>query len=217
MLNVVLLVVAFITAVPYVAECDTIDLDAHGAGIWANGAKLPFADDEFTAIRSPNGVFSVSGSIKGLSLISNGKSSPLNIIVNPPLMEVLWAPDSQKFGINVSDGGLVGTWEAYIYSIDDHGDPVPLDIPRLIMSISDEILQCEPKEEPNIGIVAWLNDSKEALLILEVPPHSSCRNMGAITGFRIAVETKKIIERISEVELRRNWGKALGSRFITNH
>lgn len=211
---IILLLFVFVTFALNVTEGETIQC----TGIWAEGAKLPFKGDMLTSTESisPNGVSSISGSMEGLSLINKGKVSHIDILFSPPLVEVLWAPDSRKFVINMSDGGLVGTWETCIYSIDDRGNPVPIDIQNLIKPISNKIMQCEPKEEANIGIAAWLNNSTEILLIVEVPPHSSCRNMSTITGFRISIETRKIIERISENELRKNWKRVLGCRFIGN-
>jgi len=131
-------------------------------------------------------------------------------------MEVLWSPDSNGFAINVSDGGLVGTWETHIYTIDQNGNPAPRNLQRLILPIVSKFLRCEPKEVANFGIAAWLNGSKEVLMIAEVPPHSSCRNMGTLIGFRISVLSGKIIERISERELRRKWKSFLGCRFMGN-
>jgi hypothetical protein len=214
----ILLLFAFVVSVSSITEGNSNCLGMQCIGIWANGAKSPFNAHTFTPTTtiSPNGDYSISGSTDGLSLISMGISSHLSILINPPLTEVLWAPDSRSFAINVSDGGLVGTWESYIYLIDDKGHPMPLDIQQLIMPIANKILKCDPKEEANIGIAAWLNGSKDVLLIAEVPPHSSCQNMGAIIGFRISIESKKIIERISEVELRKNWRHALGCRFTVN-
>lgn len=211
---IVLLLFSFVIAVYNIVECAAIQC----TGIWANSAISPYKEDGFSTIEiiSPNGFFSISGSMEGLSLVNKGKSIHLDLLFSPPLVEVLWAPDSLKFVINMSDGGLVGTWETHIYLIDGQGNPVHVNIQNFLLSISDKIPQCEPKESVNVGIAAWLNESKEILLIVEVPPHSTCRNMGAITGFRISTQEMKVVEIISENELRKNWSHTLGCRFSEN-
>lgn len=187
------------------------------AGIWAAASKAPYAEPDFspTNIFAPNGKFSVNATSEGLSLVKKGgRATDLDILVNPPLMEVLWAPDSRNFVINVSDGGLVGSWDVKFYSIDEDERPVLQHVEKLIRQISSNLLDCDPKEEANIGAVSWLKHGKEILIVVEVPPHSSCRNMGAIFGFRVSVKSGKIIERISEDDLRKKWANVLGCRFM---
>ena len=185
-------------------------------GIWAAEAKASYIGPDFspTNVPAPNDNFSINATREGLSLVGKrGNPSHLEILVNPPLMEVLWSPDSRNFVINVSDGGLVGSWEAKFYSIDADERPVSRDIQNIIMPIANKLLKCEPKEEANIGAVSWLDNGKEVLIIVEVPPHSTCQNMGAVFGFRVSVKAGKIIERISEADLLKKWGNVLGCRF----
>jgi hypothetical protein len=116
--------------------------------------------------------------------------------------------------INVSDGGLVGTWEAYLFLLDANDRPVARDIQRLVRPLADKLLLCEPGEVANIGVASWVNGSSEILVVAEVPPHSSCRNMGGIFGFFVSVQSEKIIERIPEDVLRKKWAGTLGCRFM---
>ncbi len=199
---------------------DVVSSRSQCDGIWAAGAVSPYPDSgqsyldpDFTPtkIPAPNGIFSIYATSEGLSLV--GKDSSTHLEVFPPLMEVLWAPDSRHFAVNVSDGGLVGTWEAKFYSVDTNERPVSRDIQKIVKVLSNKLLECDPKEEANIGAVAWLNDGKEVLMIAEVPPHSSCRNMGTIFGFRVSVKSGRIIERISEKGLRKKWADVMGCRF----
>lgn len=186
-------------------------------GIWSANSKPPYVGPEFTPVKipSPNGTLSINATKEGLSLGKGNKIlSHLNILINPPLTEVLWAPDSHHFAVNVSDGGLVGTWETKVYTIDSDDRPIDLDIDKKIRSISANLFQCDSKEEPNVGAVAWLDASKEILIVMEVPPHSSCRNMGHLFGFRVSVKSGKIVERISEAHLLKKWAHVLGVRFV---
>lgn len=185
-------------------------------GIWAAAARSPYLGADFnpTDILAPNANYSINATSAGLSVVGKrGKRTHLEILVNPPLMEVLWPPDSRNFVINVSDGGLVGSWEAKFYSIDADDRPVSRDVQSIIVPIANKLLKCEPKEDANIGAVSWLDNGNEILIIVEVPPHSSCRNMGAVFGFRVSVKSGKIIERISEADLHKKWATVLGCRF----
>jgi len=213
---VVLTLVVLVAVVSTALGDDAVSSREQCTGIWAAAAKSPYPAPDFipTKIPAPNGRVSINATREGLSLVGKkNRTTHLEVLVNPPLMEVLWAPDSQNFVINVSDGGLVGTWEAKYYSIDADGRPVSRDIQKLVKSNANRLLRCEPKEEANIGVASWLNDGKEVLIIAEVPPHSSCRNMGTIFGFRVSVKSGKIIERISEDGLRKKWAHILGCRF----
>jgi len=187
-------------------------------GLWAAFAKPAYVGPELTPsdIPSPNGSVSVRASSLGLSLVSSGHSIDLQgQLVNPGLTEVLWSPDSRDFVVNVSDGGLVGSWDTYFYSVDQNLRPVSHDIESPIKPIANRFAKCNPAEQVNIGSVSWLNEGKELLLVAQVPPHSSCRNMGDIIGFRISVESWKVIEQdISEAKLRKRWGKVVGCMLV---
>lgn len=209
-----------ITFVPKTVGSAEISSRDRCTGHWAAGAVSPYPDSgpsylepDFipTNIPAPNGKVSIKATSEGLSLV--GRNGSTHIEAYPPLMEVLWAPDSRNFVINVSDGGLVGHWDTYLYSIDADESPVYRDIQKIVRPIADVLLQCEPKEEANLGVVSWINGGKDILIIAEVPPHSSCRNMGAIFGFRVSAKSGEIVERMSEDALRKKWAKALGCRF----
>jgi len=202
-------------------NADSIELtqNCKCGGIWAANGKPPYVGPDFapSEIPAPNGRVSLKAYSGSLSLVGRKHSINLRkILVNPPLMEVLWSPDSRNFVVNVSDGGLVGSWDTYFYSVDQDEYPAFRDIESLIRPIANKLPQCDMAEQANIGTVAWLNEGKELLLVAEVPPHSSCRNMGDLLGFRISVESWRITERISEDRLRKKWGKVLGCRFAHN-
>ena len=191
------------------------------SGLWAASGKPLYVGPNFVPdkIAAPNGKFMVRASKGGLSLVGQKSITQLdNLMPNPSLMEVLWSPDSGSFIINVSDGGLVGSWETYFYRIDQHGKPVSRDIEGLVRPVANSFQQCDPCEEVNIGTAAaWINNGRELLVIAQVPPHSSCRNMGDILGFRISVASWRIIERIPEDRLRAEWGNVLGCLAMSCH
>lgn len=186
-------------------------------GIWAAEAQSPYIGPNSipTTISAPNGRFSINATGTGLSLVDeSGRVSQLQVLPNPSLTEVLWAPDSSAFVINVSDGGLVGTWETVFYFLDETNRPIQRDIQSLVGPSANKFLLCDPDEVANIGVASWVNGSTEVLVVAEVPPHSSCRNMGSIFGYLVSVESEKVIERISEDDLRKRWANTLGCRFM---
>ena len=196
-------------------------------GIWGAGAKKLYkipeqslknghiVDDIPVNVPSPNGKFIVTGADLDLAFTAKGKRTLLNIpMLNTPIMEVLWSPDSRGFAVTVSDGGLVGTYEMHVYLIDANGKPVYQNILSVVRPIANKKQRCIPDNEvANLGVAAWLNGSRKLLIVAEVPPHSSCRNMGDIGGFIVDVKSKKVGKRISEKELWSKWGKYLGCRF----
>jgi hypothetical protein len=127
------------------------------------------------------------------------------------LAELLWAPDSSAFVVTESDGGWVGSWLVNVYRID--GDTVAkLDVSQAVTDVFQKRYPCVEPETPNVGAVAWLEGSKRLLLVAEVPPHSSCHEMGKLGGFVVEVPGGRIVQEYSEAELRDKWGKYLGIR-----
>jgi len=186
-------------------------------GIWAASAKPPYDESSSfgpSEVVSPNGLFSIRGTDEGLSLVTGtGGKILLPDVITPPITEVLWSTDSRHFAINFSDGGAVGTWMTSLYSLGDTDYPLQMEIQSLLKKSANKLPRCYRRETANLGIAAWLNNGKEMLLIAEVPPHSSCRNMGDIFGYRISVKSGAILERFSETVLRKKWGRVLGCRF----
>lgn len=190
------------------------------SGIWAASGETPFIapNAALRDIFAPNGMVSIKATGEGLTVVGRKQSTHLeNVIGNPPVTEVLWSPDSRHFVVNESDGGVVGTWTTHFYTLDKSEHLISRDIASFIKPLANKMSKCESAEEANIGTVAWLNGGKELLLVAEVPPHSSCRNMGEVAGFRVSIESWKVIERLSENKLRKKWVSVLGCRFANGN
>ncbi|MFZ6870980.1 hypothetical protein ACO0LF_02830 [Undibacterium sp. Di27W] len=186
----------------------------HCEGIFSAKAEKSFSEGELTPkdIWSPNGQFSIKATTKTISMQKNGEQDfPLNVLVNPALMEVVWNNNSQGFAINLSDGGLVGTWEPKLFTIGPGDVPVEVDLRAILDQASKKYLRCSPEEEANWGVLTWLRG--DILVAAEVPPHSSCKNMGQFFGFRVSLKSKKVIEVFSEKTLRTKWKEVLECRF----
>ena len=134
------------------------------------------------------------------------------------LSEVLWAPDSKAFAITGSEGGWVGSWDVEVFYLREQ-TVRRANITSRVKRDAMRRYQCtDPggNEEPNMGAIGWLDGSSRLLLAAEVPPHSSCPEMGKLMGYVVTVPTGQILERLSEGQLRRRWRASLGERLRTN-
>jgi len=137
-----------------------------------------------------------------------------------PLAELLWASNSRAFAITQSDGGIVGGWFVDVYLVSD------VDISQ--MNVTEQVkknfmmtYKClipeEPtaNEQPNIAALKWLNGSSKLLLVAEVPPHSSCPEMGKLMGYVVSIPSGRVLQRYEERELRKTWSRVFGERLST--
>jgi hypothetical protein len=128
------------------------------------------------------------------------------------LAELAWSPDSKAFFVTESYGGEVGEWVVWINVIE--GERVRVINPAKDVSKSfKKHYKCYNAEEPNVGAVKWLNGGKHLLLVAEVPPHSSCPEMGKLRGYIVEIPTGKIVQEFDEAKLTTDWGPFLGKRF----
>lgn len=127
--------------------------------------------------------------------------------------ELFWAPDSSAFFITASDGGAVGTWFVSVYVI-EKGRVRYLNVTQEVIMQFKKYYKCDEPEEPNVGAIRWLKGSKNLLLVAEVPPHSTCPEMGRVRGYIVEIPNGKILQEFDEKELRAQWGSHLGRRFI---
>jgi len=128
------------------------------------------------------------------------------------LAELLWSSDSIAFAITESFGGEVGDWHVTVYMI-EKGVVQRLAVSNEVVKSFKSYYRCTEPEEPNIGAITWLNGSRDLLLVAQVPPHSSCPEMGKVRGYLVEVPTGQITKEFDEKELRDLFGGCLGSRF----
>lgn len=181
-------------------------------GAWS--AKGKYAYEPPGRIEAPNRKHAIIVADPGLSLVDDRGSAEAAIERHLNLTEILWAPDSRRFALTESEGGLVGTWHLYVYRIDSANRLTHLDLTEAIQLETRDFAKCfEGPESRNVGAASWLNRN-ELLVIAEVPPHSSCRNMGAITGFRVSANSGRVLERLPVKQLRKRYGNLLGCRLV---
>jgi hypothetical protein len=114
-----------------------------------------------------------------------GRARRVDAFVDPALTEVVWSPDGRRVALNVSDGGLVGTWDAVVLRLDDGDAPARpvLDTDAVRARVHD-LPHCDGDEVANLGVVGFTGPD-QLLLAAEVPPHSSCRNLGEVRLLRV--------------------------------
>lgn len=127
------------------------------------------------------------------------------------LAELQWSPDSTALFVTESYGGVVGDWHATVYLVE--GSSIHrLNVTKEVVNSFKKHYHCKEPEEPNVGAIKWLNGAK-LLLVAEVPPHSSCPEMGEIRGYIVEIPTGEILQEFDEKRLRTGWGDYLGKRF----
>jgi len=136
--------------------------------------------------------------------------------VDATLAEIVHSPAGAQWAVNASDGGAVGTWDVRVFS-GTKGKPVELTLHPEVQKAAASFPRCEQKEDPNFALAAWLKGGTEMLIVAEVPPHSSCTNMGALRalrGLRVSTQTGRLLAQLPEAALRRKWERALGCRLV---
>ncbi len=132
----------------------------------------------------------------------------------PTLSEVLWSPDSIAFAVTSSFGGYVGDWHVRVYLI--KGNRVTgLKVTTPAQRDAMRRYRCnpsQPNEPPEFGALAWQNGSRKLLIAAQVPPHSSCPDMGKLFGYVVSVPDGHILIRLSEAQIRTEYGPLLGAR-----
>jgi hypothetical protein len=125
--------------------------------------------------------------------------------------EALWAPDSSAFTVTYSDGGAVGDYLVELHYVGRSGlrniDPTKI-VKRDFMA---RPLACGgSREEPNLAVVRWGDDSKSLYIAAEVQPHSVCDSMGTFRLYKVSLPRGRILASWGQLEAKRKFWKSLG-------
>lgn len=169
--------------------------------------------------KSPSGRYAIAVTVSDLSEVKLTDLTNQKVIGTFPLMnlslsEILWSPDEKTFALTQSDGGGVGTWILSIGQISDKGTlSISDDIDKLALAdFRNKILPKDCSDEyPNLAAVSWV-ESRKLFIVGEVPPHSSCKKMGALFGYVIAIPSGEILTRIDDKMISKEWHAQLGQR-----
>lgn len=142
--------------------------------------------------------------------------------------EALWSPDSRILALTSSDGGLVGSWKVYTYTVNGstvtRHDPmkqVQADLARKFpagvnpqgASFFSKTEREQFARDPSwVDVVAlhWLTSPDRLLVLAFVPPSSGYGvNMGKRHGYVVDPMSGEIVESYPEAEMKRLWGRYL--------
>lgn len=129
--------------------------------------------------------------------------------------ELQWAPDSQTFYTTQSEGLTI------IYTVDAYhivGNRVERyrSINHTTISDFNRRHRCwneayQTGNAPNIAGLTWIDNSKQLLVVAQVPPIGICGDgMRYFGGYLITLPSGRITRRFSPNELKTLWGQKLG-------
>lgn len=189
---------------------------ANAEGYWSQTGVIPSIESETRQeVIAPDGRRKILATREGLQFVEVSTQSVqvLPVVAMQPLWEVIWAPDSTHVAVNASDGGAVGTWDATIFKLRPNGSISAFLVSSLVRRAAHTFAKCDSPEDVNVAVVGWEDNVAIAHVVAEVPPHSSCKNMGSLRGYRVAVKSERILESLSESSLKNRWAAELGLRF----
>ena len=148
-----------------------------------------------------------------LTVVEEGMPVPgaVNVGILKPA-EITWAPDSKAFVVTSSDGGAEGAWEVVVFLL-EYDRFVYYDPGRDAADLFKQQYPCMESLEPNIGAIKWLKESKQLLLVLDMPAGASCADRKAIRGYSVEANTGKVLKEYDRKKLVEEWGEFLGRRF----
>jgi hypothetical protein len=192
---------------------------APAAGYWSEQTVLipntwiyPAFEEASVTVISPDHRNNIRSEGTRITATLEGNTVPVNWDDKSDV-EVGWAPDSTRFFITWSDGGLVGRWHVQVFDVSkrrlkeikgiEYGPrhefeqfvrtlPRPADTLRYPESVFwNSAHYCYS----NLAGITWLNGSSQLLLRASVNPEGDCKFSGKSRKYRIAVPSGKILQR----------------------
>ncbi len=127
--------------------------------------------------------------------------------------EIAWAPDSKAFVLTANEGGQDEAWYVTVYVL-EYDRVNYYDVTVEAAGRFKERYACLASDEPNIGAIKWLKESKNLLLVAEVPARASCSEKNARWGYIVEVPSGKVLSELEPKKLQDDWGEYLGPRFV---
>ncbi len=202
---------------------------------------LPFSASKPLAVPAPNGklVLWTNGQETARTASENESEleyfiesqgqrlSPAIRMYNSPY--AMWSPASDLLAVTSTDGGLVGSWEVFVYDIlqgrvVEHNvmKQVQVDLARKypgginppglnFFSDADRAQFARDVKWVNVLACRWLHDPERLLVNAQVPPSSSCgANMGKSTAYIIEPRSGRILHAYTQQESERLWKECEG-------
>ncbi len=132
-----------------------------------------------------------------------------------PNAELLWAPDSRALAVTADDGGATGTFDLSILVHRKKGRHWrQIDLSDRVARLFAPEMRCDEHETPNVGAVGWTSGQR-LIVAAQVPPHSSCRNMGHVAAYIVDVKSGDVLMEVDRRTLHRRYRRMLGTVFAT--
>ena len=147
-------------------------------------------DSGTTAVVSPNRANKVLLAKNGSFLVLRAKNE-IGALQLPNLssnVEVMWAPDSEKFSITYSDGGAEGAFHAHVYLLTPTGVTELTKLPEIAFEEFKQHYYCSARGN-NIYALGWTSNSKQIFFVTQVYPTGDCgENFGRYGGYLLDLE-----------------------------
>ncbi len=130
-----------------------------------------------------------------------------------PNAELLWAPDSRALAVTADDGGATGTFDLSILVRRKKGRHWrQIDLSDRVAKVFAPEMHCDERETPNVGAVGWTSGQR-LIVAAQVPPHSSCANMGHVAAYIADVKSGDVLMKVDPRTLHRHYRRMLGTAF----
>jgi hypothetical protein len=127
--------------------------------------------------------------------------------------EIIWSPDSRALIFTLSLGAA-GPVLAGIPFLDEELDSKEPNITKIIKKSFAARHPTDPCwKGANVGGLGWLEGSRKAVLIAEIPPSPQCEDTGGyFNAYVVSLPEGRIVKRYSMKQAIRRWHKLLGQR-----
>jgi hypothetical protein len=130
-----------------------------------------------------------------------------------PNAELLWSPDSRALAVTADGGGAIGSFETTLLVRKPKGRHWrEISLTRAVTRLFQPRMRCDGEEQPNIGAVGWTSE-KRLIVAAQVPPDSSCSNMGMTAAYIVDVQTGDVLMDIDQRALQQRYRRMLGTAF----
>jgi hypothetical protein len=133
-----------------------------------------------------------------------------------PRAELLWAPDSRALAVTADDGGATGRFDLSILVRRKKGRHWrQIDLSKRVAKLFAGEMRCDERETPNVGAVGWTSGQR-LIVAAQVPPHSSCANMGHVAAYIVDVKSGDVLMKVDQSALHRRYRRMLGMAFAAD-
>ena len=182
-------------------------------GLWS---KQAFSIPRQRAFKVPSPDRKKTVLINDLSLVVIDSGAAVPGIEGYTLLlpaEIAWAADSKAFVITSNEGGAgEEAWFVTVYML-EYDRVKYFDVTSEAADRFKEQSKCPDAGEPHFGAVKWTKESKNLLIVAEVPERASCTAAGTFRGYIIEVPSGKVLNELAPKKLSEDWGEYLGPRF----